>query len=65
MKEWGAIIIGVAFAAAVITGFFLGKVPLEVFGPIATAAILFFFRERQHAKEIKKLLESLERNRRD
>lgn len=64
MKELGAIIIGVAFAAAIIIGFFLGKVPLDVFGLIATAAILFFFREQQHAKEIKKLLESLKENRR-
>lgn len=59
MKEWGAIIIGVAFAAAVIIGFFMGKVPLDVFGLIATAAILWFFREKQHAKEIKALLEEL------
>ena len=57
MKEWGAIVIGVAFAAALIIGFFLGKVPLEVFGPIATAGILWFFREKQLAKEIKELLE--------
>jgi len=64
MKELGAIIIGVAFAAAVIAGFFLGKVPLEAFGPIATAAILFFFREQQHAKEIKQLLERFEQDRR-
>jgi len=64
MKERGAIIIGVAFAAAIITGFFLGKVSLEAFGPIATAGILWFFREKQHAKEIKKLLESLKENRR-
>lgn len=61
MKELGAIIIGGAFAAAVIIGFFLGKVPLEVFGPIATAAVFFFFRERQHAKEIRKLRESLKK----
>lgn len=61
MKEWGAIIIGVAFAAALIIGFFVGKVPLEVFGPIATAAILWFFRERQHSKEIKALLEELKK----
>ena len=61
MKEWGAIIIGVAFAAALIIGFFVGKIPLEVFAPIATAAILWFFRERQHAKEIKALLEELKK----
>lgn len=61
MKEWGAKIIGGAFAAAVIIGFFLGKVPLEAFGPIATAAILWFFRERQHAKEIEALLKELKK----
>ena len=55
MKEWGAIIIGVAFAAALITGFFLGKVPLEVFAPIATACILWFFREREMARLLKSI----------
>lgn len=61
MKEWGAIIIGVAFAAALIIGFFAGKVPLEVFAPIATASILWFFREKQHAKEIEALLKELKK----
>lgn len=45
MKEWAASIIGVAFAVAVIVFFGTGKIPLEVFGPIATAAILWFFRD--------------------
>lgn len=61
MKEWGAIIIGVAFAAAIIIGFFRNMIPLEAFGPIATAAILWFFRERQHAKEIEAILKELKK----
>jgi hypothetical protein len=59
MKEWATSIIGVAFAIAVIVYFGMGKIPLEVFGPIATAAILWFFREQQTAKMIKKIKESL------
>ena len=59
MKEWATTIIGVAFALAVIVYFGMGKIPLEVFGPIATAAILWFFREREFAKELKKIKESL------
>ncbi len=47
MKEWATSIIGVAFAIAVIVFFGTGKIPLDVFGPIAMAAILWFFRERQ------------------
>jgi len=61
MKEWGAIIIGGAFALAVIIGFFIGKVPLEAFGPIATAAILWLYREKQMAKLIKRIREELKR----
>jgi len=58
MKEWGTTIIGVAFALAIIIGFLIGKVPLEVFGPIATAAVLWFFREQQIAKTIKQMKEN-------
>lgn len=59
MKEWATSIIGILFALALVIGFFMGKVPLEVLGPIATAAILWFFRERGFAKEIKRIKESL------
>jgi hypothetical protein len=59
MKEWATSIIGVAFAIGVIVYFGMGKIPLEVFGPIATAAILWFFREQQIAKVIKKIKEGL------
>jgi len=61
MKEWGTTIIGVAFAIAVIIGFLIGKVPLEVFGPIATAAILWFFREQQIAKELKRIVGNIKK----
>jgi len=61
MKQWGAIIIGVGFGLAIIIGFFIGKVPLEVFAPIATAGILWFFREKQHSKEIEALLKELKK----
>lgn len=60
MKEWATSIIGVAFALAVIVYFGMGKIPLEVFGPIAMAAILWFFREKETAKELKKIRERLE-----
>lgn len=59
MKEWATSIIGILFALAVVVGFFMGKIPLEVFGPIATAAILWFFREKQIANMLKKLKGSL------
>ena len=59
MKEWATSIIGVAFAIAVIVYFGIGKIPLEVFGPIATAAILWFFREQQVAKVLRKIKEGL------
>lgn len=59
MKEWATSILGVAFGLAVIVYFGMGKIPLEVFGPIATAAILWFFREKEFAKELKKIKESL------
>jgi hypothetical protein len=57
MKEWATSIIGVAFALALIVYFGMGKIPLDVFGPITTAAILWFFREQQIAKMIKKIKE--------
>jgi hypothetical protein len=59
MKEWATSIIGVAFALAVIVYFGIGKIPLDVFGPIATACVLWFFREQQTAKTIKQIKESL------
>ncbi len=61
MKEWATSIIGVLFALAVIVYFGMGKIHLEVFGPIALAAVLWFFREQQIAKEIKRIKESLKK----
>lgn len=59
MKEWAASIIGVAFALALIVFFGLGKIPVEVFAPIATAAILWFFRDTE--KVLRKIDEFFQR----
>ena len=56
MKELARTIIGGTFSIALIVFFGMGKIPLEVFGPIATAVILWLFREREIANITKKLL---------
>lgn len=56
MKEWATTAIGIAFSVTIIVYFGMGKIPLEVFGPIATAAILWFFREKALTNIVKSLL---------
>ena len=59
MKEWATAVIGMAFGISMIVFFGMGKIPLEVFLPVATAAILFFFRERETARLLNNIQKTL------
>jgi hypothetical protein len=59
MKEWATSVIGMAFGLSMIVFFGMGKIPLEVFAPIATACILWFFREREMARLLKSIQSGL------
>ena len=49
-KELTRPILSYVFAVGITVGFFMGKVPPEVYAPIATACIIFWFRARDEEK---------------
>lgn len=55
MKEFATAFIGMAFATAFIVFFGMGKIPLDLFGPVATGAIVWFFKERELQATIRRL----------
>ena len=61
MQDWSGKVLGLAFGISLIVFFGMGKIPLEVFAPIMTAAILWLFREKEIVTEIKKIRENLKK----
>lgn len=55
MKEWIAGIIAVMFTAAIIVFFGMGKIPSELFCSLATAAIVWWFKDKQYEAVLRRL----------
>jgi hypothetical protein len=55
MKEKVALGIAGMFAVAIVVFFALGKIPLEVFGPIVTGALVWIFKDVEQEIKSKKL----------
>lgn len=55
MKEKVALAIAGMFAIALVVFFAVGKIPLEVFGPILTGALVWIFKDIVHERELKRL----------
>lgn len=56
LKELTRPILSWMFGIAIIVGFFMGKIPVEAFLPLAAAAIMYWFEEQTKEKEIARLL---------
>lgn len=57
MKEKVALSIAGMFAIALVVFFAIGKIPLEIFVPILTGALVWIFKDVEHARMIKELKE--------
>lgn len=55
MKEKTACAIGIIFSLAIVVFTFLKIIPVEVFCSVAGGAVVWFFKEREKASEIKRL----------
>lgn len=55
MKDFATAFIGMAFATAFIVFFGMGKIPLELFAPVATGAIVWWFKEKELQATIRRL----------
>jgi len=55
VKEKVALGIAGMFAVALVVFFALHRIPLEVFGPIITGALVWIFKDIEHEREVKKL----------
>ena len=53
MKERAAAAIAVLFAVAVCAGFFMGRIPLDLFSVLATAAIVWAVGQIQHERALR------------
>lgn len=50
MKEKVALAIAGMFAIALVVFFAIGMIPLEVFGPILTGALVWIFKDIEHGR---------------
>lgn len=50
MVRWVRPVATTLFSIGLTVGFFMGKIPVEVYAPIATAVILFWFKARDEDK---------------
>lgn len=57
MKEKVALSIAGMFAIALVVFFAIGKIPLEVFCPIITGALVWIFKDVEQARMIRELKE--------
>lgn len=57
MKEKIALAIAGLFAISIVVFFAIGKIPLEVFGPIVTGALVWIFKDVEYARMLKRLKE--------
>ena len=55
MKEKVQLAIAGMFAIAFVVFFAVGKIPLEVFAPIITGALVWIFKDVEHTRMIKEL----------
>jgi len=55
MKEKVGLAIAGMFAISIIVFFALGKIPLEVFAPIVTGALVWIFKDIEHQRKLKML----------
>ena len=53
MKEKAASVIAVLFAVAVCVGFFMQRIPLDLFSILATAAIVWAVGQIQHERALR------------
>jgi hypothetical protein len=58
MKEKVALGIAAMFALAWIILFALGKIPVEVFAPVVTGALVWIFKDIEERQNIKRLKEA-------
>jgi len=55
MKEKVALSIAGMFAIAWIVFFALGRIPLDVFAPVVTGALVWIFKEVEHERTLRRL----------
>jgi len=55
MKEKVQLGIGVMFAVAMVVFFAIGKIPLNVFLPVVTGALVWLFKDIEQARMLKRL----------